>query len=266
MFRLYKGLGTSTAPTERFIASGAIAEGAPVALAAGASGAELGKVSQLAGGAAATEILYGVAIHAAADTAEVLIIPAAALPQCVWTADAVADTDVSNAAADNYLTATTLTLTVGASTLNGRKCEIIGQLGATGARKYLVRLGNYDKTAAAPAVATVVAYTLDRSAAAFSAAAAAVFTAPYAMRIDDVIVNAQATSGSGTVNVMKATDAICTAIACDTDGAVTHMSAGAVVANKARLVLAAGDVINAQAAGGTATNIRGIITVLGHRI
>lgn len=112
----------------------------------------------------------------------------------------------------------------------------------------------------------VVSFTLDRSAAAFSAAAAAIFTAPYAMRIIDVIVNAQATEGSGTAQILKGTDQICTAIACATDGAVTHMSAGAVVANKARLVLAAGDVVSAQAAGGTATNIRGIITVVGQRL
>lgn len=264
MFTLYKGAATSTVATERFIASDAIAEGAPVALAAGASGAELAKVAQLAGGSAATEYIYGVALHAAADAAEVLVMPIDY--RQVWIADAVADTNVSNAAADNYLTATTLTLTVGASTNNGRKCEVVGQFGATGDRKYLVRLGNFDKTAAAPAVATEVAYTLDRSAAAFSAAPVAVFTAPYAMRIDDVIVNAQATEGSGTVTVMNGSDQICTAIACDTDGAVTHMSAGAVVANKARLVLAAGDIVNVQADGGTAANIRGIVTVLGHRV
>lgn len=108
----------------------------------------------------------------------------------------------------------------------------------------------------------VVAFTLDKSAAAFNAAAAPVFTVPYAMRIIDVIVTACATEGSGTAKIMKGTDEICTAIACAADGAVTHMSAGAVVANKARMVLAAGDVINAQAAGGTAANIRGIITVV----
>ena len=108
----------------------------------------------------------------------------------------------------------------------------------------------------------VVAFTLDKSAGAFNTEEVAVFTAPYAMRIIDVIVTACADVGSGTVNVLKGTDAICTAIACAADGAVTHMSAGAVVANKARMVLAAGDVINAQAAGGTATSIRGIITVV----
>ena len=105
----------------------------------------------------------------------------------------------------------------------------------------------------------VVAFTLDKSDAAFSEAAVAVFTAPYAMRIIDVIVTACATEGSGTAKIMKGTDEICTAITCAADGAVTHMSAGAVVAN---MVLAAGDVINAQAAGGTATKIRGIITVV----
>lgn len=117
-----------------------------------------------------------------------------------------------------------------------------------------------------PAVSAVVSYTLDRSAAAFNAAAVEVFTAPFAMRIDDIIVNAQVTEGSGVVTPYKGTDAICTAIACAADGAVTHMSAGAVVANKARLVLAAGDVVNAQASGGTAANVRGIVTVIGHRL
>lgn len=264
MFSLYKAAGSSTVPTERFIASGAIAAGAPVALAAGASGAELGKVVQLSGGSNASEYLYGVAMYAAATTEEVLVIPFDT--RQLWIADAVANTNVTSVGQDNYLTTTTLTVTVGASTLNGRKCEIVGQLGATTDNKYIVRIGNYDKTAAAPAVSTVVAYTLDRSTAAFSAAPALIFTAPYAMRIDDVIVNAQATEGSGVATVYKGTDAICTAIACAADGAVTHMSAGAVVANKARLVLAAGNTVNVQASGGTATNIRGIITVLGHRV
>ena len=108
----------------------------------------------------------------------------------------------------------------------------------------------------------VVAFTLDKSGAAFNAAAAPVFTAPYAMRIIDVIVTGCAAQNDGAVTVYKGTDAICTAIACAADGAVTHMSAGADVANKARMVLAAGDVINAQAVGGTAENIRGIVTVV----
>ena len=105
----------------------------------------------------------------------------------------------------------------------------------------------------------VVAFTLDKSEAEFSSKAVAVFTAPYAMRIIDVIATGWADVVGGTAKIMKGTDEICTAIACAADGAVTHMSAGA---NKARMVLAAGDVINAQAAGGTAANIRGIITVV----
>lgn len=108
----------------------------------------------------------------------------------------------------------------------------------------------------------VVAYTLDRSAAAFNSAAVTIFTAPFALRIIDVIVTGCADEGSGTAVIRKGTDAICTAIACAADGAVTHLSAGAVVANKARMVLAAGDVVTAQAAGGTAANIRGIVTVV----
>lgn len=112
----------------------------------------------------------------------------------------------------------------------------------------------------------LVSFTLDKSAAAFSAAAAEVFTAPYAMRITDAIALAQADSASGTVKVMKGTDEICTALTCAADGVPSHMVAGAVVANKARLVLAAGDKINVQAAGGTATNIRAIVTVIGQRL
>jgi len=110
---------------------------------------------------------------------------------------------------------------------------------------------------------SVVAYTLDKSAAAFNAAAVAVFTVPYAMRIIDVIVTACATEENGAVTVYKGTDAIGTAIACAADGAVTHISAGVVVANKARMVLAAGDVVNAKVTAGTdATKVLGIVTVV----
>ncbi|MFA5706947.1 MAG: hypothetical protein WDA41_11370 [Candidatus Neomarinimicrobiota bacterium] len=109
----------------------------------------------------------------------------------------------------------------------------------------------------------VVAFTLDKSAAPFNAAAVAVFTAPYAMRIIDAIVTGCADVEGGTVNVLKGEDAICTAIACAADGAVTHMSAGAVVEHKARMVLAAGDVVNAQVtAGTTPADVRGIVTVV----
>jgi len=109
----------------------------------------------------------------------------------------------------------------------------------------------------------VVAFTLDKSAAPFNAAKVPVFTAPYAMRIIDVIATACATETDGAVTVYKGTDAICTAIACAADGAVTHMSAGAVVEHKARMVLAAGDVVNAQVTAGTdAAKVRGIVTVV----
>ena len=109
----------------------------------------------------------------------------------------------------------------------------------------------------------VVAFTLDKSEAEFSSKAVAVFTAPYAMRIIDVIVTACATQTGGAVTVYKGTDAIGTAIACASDGAVTHISAGVVVENKARMVLAAGDVINAKVTAGTeATKVRGIVTVV----
>jgi hypothetical protein len=139
-FKLSKGVGNGDVPLEYFVASGAIAEGMPVALAAGTSGADKGKVVQLSGGANATELLYGIAAHAAVDTAEVTIIPA--LAGLVWEADAVANTNVTSVAADNYLTATTCTITVGTSTNQGCKCVILGKKGAAADKIYLVRFKN----------------------------------------------------------------------------------------------------------------------------
>jgi len=112
----------------------------------------------------------------------------------------------------------------------------------------------------------VVAYTLDKSAGPFNAAAVEVFTAPYAMRIIDAIALAQADSTSGTVKVMKGTDEICTALVCAVDGVPSHIVAGSTAANKARMVLAAGDKINVQAAGGSAANIRAITTIICQRL
>ena len=110
----------------------------------------------------------------------------------------------------------------------------------------------------------MLAYTALKSAD-FSTAVA-VFAAPFAMRIVDVIVEALATSSSGTVKVLKATTEICTAIACAADGAVTHMSAGATVASIAQRTLATGDIMSIQAAGGTAANIKGYVTIIGVRV
>lgn len=114
---------------------------------------------------------------------------------------------------------------------------------------------------------SVLAFTLDKSAATFNAAAVPVFTAPFAMRIIDVIVTGQATETNGAVTVYKGTDAIGTAIACAADGTVSHLAAGVAVANKARMVLAAGDVVNAKVTAGTdATLVRGIVTVVCQRL
>jgi hypothetical protein len=139
-FRLYKGPNGSTgAPgAERFIASGAVTEGIPVKLVAGASGASLAKVATVAAGSSSSDLVYGIPIHSAADGEEVLVIPA--LPGIVWEVDAAADADVSNAAADNYLATSTYLLTVGASTNLGKKCHIIGISGKASDRKYLVHI------------------------------------------------------------------------------------------------------------------------------
>lgn len=96
--------------------------------------------------------------------------------------------------------------------------------------------------------------------AAANSTALAAFTAPFAMRIVDIIVEATATSSSGAVTPKKGTTAMCTAIACAVDKAVTHMSAGAVVA---ALELAAGDVVNLSTAN---AGDRGIVTFIGVRL
>jgi len=141
-FKLYKGAGGGMeVPTERFIAgSGGVTAGLPVVLAAGASGAELGKVTQAAGGSAATELIYGIALETGAAGAEVLVLPA--LNGAIYEVDAAADANVTSVAQDNYLASTTCLLTVGTSTNVGKKCHIIGQLGVAAKRKYLCRLTN----------------------------------------------------------------------------------------------------------------------------
>jgi hypothetical protein len=261
-FKLYKGNCAATAPSEVFIASGAIAIDMPVYLVAGASGAAKAKVAQCVGGAGATEVILGVAIHAVADTAEVLV--QLVNDETQYVVDSAADANVSNAGADNYLTATTLTLVVGSSSANGKKCRIIGKLGTAAQRKYIVQLGNFGSDAINFG-GSALAFTLDRSAAAFSTTTA-IFTAPYAMRITDVTVTACAASTNGVATILKATNAIGTAITCAVDGVVARLAAGVVVANKAYLVLAAGDIVYATAGGDTAASTRAIITVFGHRI
>jgi hypothetical protein len=93
--------------------------------------------------------------------------------------------------------------------------------------------------------------------------AQAAFVAPFAMQIVDIAVLAQATSGGGTVTPRKGTDAMCTAIAMATDGAVARLAAGAVVANAARLILAKGDTVNVITNG---ANDRGIVTFTAVRL
>ena len=91
------------------------------------------------------------------------------------------------------------------------------------------------------------------------------FVAPFPMRILDIIVKANATNGSGTLVPQKGGDAMCTGITCATDGTVSRLAAGAVVANDARLTLATGDTVKVLSSGGTAANTRGFVTFIGVR-
>jgi hypothetical protein len=81
------------------------------------------------------------------------------------------------------------------------------------------------------------------------------FTIPFACEIVDVIVQARATSGSGTATVRKVTTAITDAIVMAVD--TTIVRAGTI--NDAQSTLAAGDNVNVITNGGTD---RGLITLV----
>ncbi len=253
-FKLYKGNSNATGAMETFVASGAITKNMPVYLVAGASGAERGKVAMCTGGVAASEVIYGVAVETVADTANVQVLVLS--DEMVFEVDAAADTNVTAVGQDNYLTATTLTLVVGASSSNGRKCQIIGKRGVTGARKYLCKLGNFGIS---DATGTLVAIRGTMTTASHSTASV-LFTAPFAMRIVDVLVECLATSSSGTVTVRKATTAITNAIVCATVKNVTRVTT---LESDALATLAKGDSITAIA---NATADTGYVTVIGYRI
>ena len=92
------------------------------------------------------------------------------------------------------------------------------------------------------------------------------FTAPYAMRIVDIIVEGRAASTNGVLTPSKGADAMCTAIDCAVDGEIKRMAEGAAEATKARRILAAGDLVRVTAGGDDASITRGLITFVGVRI
>lgn len=98
-------------------------------------------------------------------------------------------------------------------------------------------------------------YFLDLSVKAFNDAAAAIFTAPFPMRIIRLNALAMATVSSATVTFDKGTTEIAT-LACAADGTLT--SGGADVEAKAGMVLAAGDTVTVQS---SAAGVLGIMSV-----
>ena len=86
------------------------------------------------------------------------------------------------------------------------------------------------------------------------------FTAPFAMRLTDITVRATATEGGGTVTPKKGTDAMCTAITCAADKAVTSWSEGV---EAAHILLAAGDEVKVETNG---ADDRGVIVFTGVRL
>lgn len=88
---------------------------------------------------------------------------------------------------------------------------------------------------------------------------AASITVPWACEVLDVIVQARATSGSGTATLRVSTNAITNAIAMDTDTNITR--AGTI--DDARSTLAAGDNLNVITAG---SGDRGLVTVVVRKV
>jgi len=92
------------------------------------------------------------------------------------------------------------------------------------------------------------------------------FVAPCDLYLIDIIVEARATSGGATLSPINAgtagsgTDAMCTAIACAADGAVTHMSAGA---DDTKLLLPKGTVVKVDA---SANDVRARVSFIGIRV
>lgn len=111
----------------------------------------------------------------------------------------------------------------------------------------------------------VISYVVDST----HVVAKPAFVAPFAMRIVDVIVQAQAAATSGALQPLKADAGMCTAIACVTDGVVSHMAEGATAATAANRLLAAGDVVNVIATGSGATEaakVAAVVTFIGERV
>jgi predicted dinucleotide-utilizing enzyme len=115
------------------------------------------------------------------------------------------------------------------------------------------RVGAFARLAYSPVLITY-------SVAADSTGNPVAFTAPFAMRIVDIIVEAQANSAEATLAFTNGASAMCAAIACAADGAVTHMSAGA---DDTKLLLASGAVVSVDA---SAADVRGLITFIGYKV
>lgn len=157
-FQLYKSL-TSTAPSERYIPTEAMAAGELVKLVAGDSGVGLGKVTRIAGGQDNADIPYGVVqdtVTAAQVTAgeTVQVIPIN--PDQTWVADSAANTNSTtiNTATGLFLAAKSTAGAAGAYavtlsgtiTYKGNLVTVVGVLGAAADKKYLVKFNRIHLT------------------------------------------------------------------------------------------------------------------------
>jgi len=142
-FDLYKGNANGTAEMIRCLSGAAITKGMLVALdTQQASATDVRpKVIPLVGATDSAVRTFGVAVESVADATELLVIPADS--QLQFLADGAADSNHDDLGADNVLAADTQLVTIGTSTVMGKKCEILGFSGTAAQRKYIVRLCNH---------------------------------------------------------------------------------------------------------------------------
>lgn len=143
-FQLYKP-ARGTAAVETCMATAAIAIGDPVKLVAGDSGAVYPNVTKITGGQDDADLVYGVAVSAAAANNDTLqVIPVT--PDQVWVADAKANADITKTGLQtSFIGASTdfpLVTTAGTITNKGAKVVMIGYIGAVADKKLLVRFNS----------------------------------------------------------------------------------------------------------------------------
>ncbi len=214
---------------------------------------ELPQAGKLTGGDGDTSRPFGVALHGALDTQEVMV--RMILPGDVWIADAAAATVVARIG-ELCAFDTSQDIIVTTGSLGCARARIVGIEGALADQTYLIMFEPADY------VDLSVPY-IQRLVVSESAAGGLSFTVTERIRIVDVIVEPTADAASSTLQLQSSGDVdISSAIACaaiGTIGRTTSIAAAAATVTK-------GGSVKVLAEAGTPANARGIVTIIGVRL